>query len=138
MPCRRQALPAARLAIGSKKRARSLLLGAIDVVAAFALFVKLGAVRRTSIASIRSAVGVRILPIGAAGTQITRVADTIAVAVRIRAAVDEMLARLEGKPENAAMAELRTRAERVYAAHDVSGMGQLADAFLQRHDDLIV
>jgi putative glycosyltransferase (TIGR04372 family) len=57
----------------------------------------------------------------------------------IRAAVEEILARLDGKAnDDAEIAGLRERADQIYRSHGVSGMGQLAGNFLRRHRDLIV
>ncbi|HEY6618716.1 MAG TPA: TIGR04372 family glycosyltransferase [Steroidobacteraceae bacterium] len=56
----------------------------------------------------------------------------------IRGAVSEMLARLDGRAEaDDETAELRSRANRIYNASGIVGMGQLAREFLRRHADLI-
>jgi putative glycosyltransferase (TIGR04372 family) len=56
----------------------------------------------------------------------------------IRAAVSEMLARLDGRAEpDDKTAELRTRANRIYNANGIVGMSQLAREFLHSHADLI-
>lgn len=56
----------------------------------------------------------------------------------ILTAVQEMLLRMEGSlswdPE---VAELRSRADRIYRSHGIAGMAQLAAAFLRRHPNLI-
>jgi putative glycosyltransferase (TIGR04372 family) len=56
----------------------------------------------------------------------------------IRAAVEEMLTRLDGNEGEDAEAELRTRADQVYESHHAIGMAQLARDFLRRHSSLIV
>ena len=57
----------------------------------------------------------------------------------IRAAVAEMLARLDGSlPPSADVADLRARADRIYEEHNVFGMSPLAGDFIQHHRDLIV
>jgi putative glycosyltransferase (TIGR04372 family) len=55
----------------------------------------------------------------------------------IRAGVEEMLARLDAG-EDAEVADLRVRADRIYRSHGVRGMGQLTRGFLQRNEHLIV
>jgi putative glycosyltransferase (TIGR04372 family) len=56
----------------------------------------------------------------------------------IRAAVEEMLARLAGDANYGAdTTDLQARAERIYAANDCFGMGRLAAGFLRHHGDLI-
>ena len=56
----------------------------------------------------------------------------------IRAAVEEMLARLDGDvSDGAEISDLRSRADRIYASHGAFGMGQLAGGFLRRHGNLI-
>jgi putative glycosyltransferase (TIGR04372 family) len=53
-------------------------------------------------------------------------------------AVEEMLARQDGDPgEDTTTVELRQRADVIYRAQGVAGMGELARAFLHRHADLI-
>ena len=59
----------------------------------------------------------------------------------MRAAVEEMLVRLEGSRsdrDSAELSELRSRAEQIYRSFGVSGMGQFAQVFLQRYESLIV
>ena len=56
----------------------------------------------------------------------------------IRAAVEEMLMRLDGNASEDAEAELRTRADQVYESHHAIGMAPLARDFLRRHSSLIV
>lgn len=56
----------------------------------------------------------------------------------IRAAVREMLDRIDGNsPPDAEADELRARADRIYNASGVVGMGQLAREFVRRHASLI-
>ena len=56
----------------------------------------------------------------------------------IRAAVEEMLIRLDGgMTDGADTAELRSRADAIYLAHGVVGMSQLPREFLHRHRVLI-
>lgn len=56
----------------------------------------------------------------------------------IRAAVREMLARLDGHSQaDPEATELRGQADRIYEEHDVVGGGQLAREFLRRHRALI-
>jgi putative glycosyltransferase (TIGR04372 family) len=56
----------------------------------------------------------------------------------IRGAVSEMLARLDGKQcEDDQEEKLRSRADRIYQIHKISGMAQLARDFLHRHEGLI-
>ena len=57
----------------------------------------------------------------------------------IRAAVQEMLDRLDGQSsEDAEVAEMRSRADRIYESHDAFGMAALTCEFLRRHRELIV
>lgn len=57
----------------------------------------------------------------------------------IRAAVEEMLARLDGDTgENAEASDLRQRADQIYRSRGVFGMGQLSLGFLRRYADRIV
>ena len=56
----------------------------------------------------------------------------------IRAAVEEMLALLDGDLSHGnAVSDLRLRADRIYESHSAIGMGKLACGFLQRYDGLI-
>lgn len=56
----------------------------------------------------------------------------------IRAAVEEMLARLDGNVNDSTeVSDLRLRADQIYVAHGAPGMSQLARAFLQRHKGMI-
>jgi putative glycosyltransferase (TIGR04372 family) len=56
----------------------------------------------------------------------------------IRAAVVEMLARLDGNSDDdAEVAELRSRADRIYQAHDALGMGILPRDFLRQQADFV-
>lgn len=56
----------------------------------------------------------------------------------IRATVEEMLARVDGGfGQDADVAELRSRADRIYQARGAFGMAPLAAEFLRRHSDLI-
>jgi putative glycosyltransferase (TIGR04372 family) len=58
----------------------------------------------------------------------------------IRAAVEEMLARLDGSVsdcDSSEVSDLRSRAERIYRSHGAPEMGQLARVFLQRYASLI-
>ena len=56
----------------------------------------------------------------------------------IRAAVVEMLARLDGVSENRAeVSAARLQANHIYEAQGAVGMGELASDFLRRHGDLI-
>jgi putative glycosyltransferase (TIGR04372 family) len=56
----------------------------------------------------------------------------------IRAAVEEMLARLDGSvSDRTEVSDLRLRADQIYGSHEAFGMGQLARDFLQRYECLI-
>ncbi len=55
----------------------------------------------------------------------------------IRAAVEEMLVRLENANNNAEVSELRNRADVIYKSHGVAGMGRLATGFLRRYENFI-
>jgi putative glycosyltransferase (TIGR04372 family) len=56
----------------------------------------------------------------------------------IRDAVVEMLTRLDGHASSDAdVADVRTRADRIYQSHGHFGMAKLATRFLRRHGDLI-
>ncbi len=57
----------------------------------------------------------------------------------IRAAVREMLERVDGNEQpDLEMNELRERADRIYNANGVFGMGQLAKEFMRRYATLVV
>jgi putative glycosyltransferase (TIGR04372 family) len=57
----------------------------------------------------------------------------------ILAAVEEILARLDGDAiDNADVADLRERADRIYQLRGSFGMGRLSRGFLQRYRDMIV
>lgn len=58
----------------------------------------------------------------------------------IRAAVEEMLVRLErgmSDGDSPEVSDLRMRAEAIYRSHEVTGMGHLARVFVQRSESLI-
>jgi putative glycosyltransferase (TIGR04372 family) len=56
----------------------------------------------------------------------------------ILAAVEEMMARLDGKMgHDATSSTLRTRADQIYAACGIFGTGQLADRFIRQYSDII-
>jgi len=57
----------------------------------------------------------------------------------IRAAVEEMLVRLNGKgPDSPEESDLRSRVDQIYESHGVFGMGCLARGFLERYATLIM
>ena len=56
----------------------------------------------------------------------------------IRGAAAEMLSRLDGDAgRDADVAELRTRADRIYQSHGHFGAARLGRDFLRRHDDFV-
>jgi hypothetical protein len=56
----------------------------------------------------------------------------------IRAAVEEVLARLDGDlSEDPEISDYRSRADQIYESHGAFGMGQLSRSFLRRYSNLI-
>jgi putative glycosyltransferase (TIGR04372 family) len=55
----------------------------------------------------------------------------------IKAAVEEMLARLDGNDDNTEIISLCGRADQIYKSHGVAGMGQLASSFLRRYENFV-